>query len=96
MNWEIIFKIAVLCGGGFLTLVFLAITWRLIKTSSSEYKKMQRVSPSFLGTLLGCGSKFIEQENHRQRVFPVVNLENNQWEARAVLKESSVNEFIRG
>lgn len=93
---EIAFKLVILCGGGFLALVFLAIAWRLIRTSPNQYKKLQKNSPSFWETILGCGSKLVSQTNHRQRVFPVVNLQTNQWEVRASLNESSLDEFLKG
>lgn len=92
---EIIFKIIVFCGGGFLTLVFSAVTWWLLKTNPNEYKKMQKISPSFKEIILGCGSKFNGQITHRQKVFPVVNLETNQWEARTNINESSIDEFLK-
>lgn len=93
---DIAFKFVILCGGGFLALVFLAIAWRLMKTSPNEYKKLQKNSPSFWENFWGCGSKFIGPISHHQRVFPVVNLQINQWEGRVSLKETSLNEFLKG
>lgn len=88
---EITFKIIVLCGGGFLAIVFLAIAWRLIKTSPQKYKKMQQASPSFWEILFGVGKKIDNPavKNYRQRLFPVINSKTGQWEVRAVCRDIS-------
>lgn len=92
---EIIFKGLVLCGGGFLTLVFGAIAWWLIRISPGEYRKLHKASPSFVEALLGVGKRIKNPaaKNCRQRVFPAINLRNNQWEIRSVLKDDSLREL---
>lgn len=89
-NLEVFLKLLVLCGGGFLTIVFGAITWWLIKISPQEYKRLHQSSPSFWEVLLGIGKKVKNpmDKNFRQNIFPVINLKTNQWEIRANLKEN--------
>ena len=96
MKWEIIFRLVALYAGGFLTLVFGAITWRLLRISPEKYRKLQRASPYFWEILFGVGGKIKNStaRNHYQRVFPAVNAKNNQWEARAFLKDNSLRDLL--
>ena len=95
MKWEIIFRLVALYAGGFLTLVFGAITWRLLRIRPEKYRKLQKAGPSFGEILFGVGGKIKNStvRNHYQRVFPAVNAKTNHWEARGFLKDNSLRDL---
>ncbi|MEF3691520.1 MAG: hypothetical protein V3574_00500 [Candidatus Moraniibacteriota bacterium] len=95
MDWEIIFRLAVFYAGGFLTIVFGAITWRLIKISPDKYRKLQKSGPSWVENLFGIGEKIQNPivKNYRQRIFPAVDTNTNQWEARGTLADNSLHDL---
>ena len=96
MNWEISLRLIALYLGGFFTIVWAAITLKLILTSPYNYKKISKINGSFWDVLKGCSpTRHNGYRDYQKKAGLAVDLKNNKWIEQGTLSEDSLDSILR-